>query len=63
MIIFLFTDGSRDGNYVACATGFQTIISMRLPDSASIFTAEIWATIKMCLFKVSQKKHYLLLGT
>ena len=42
------TDCSRDGNYVACATGFpsNTAISMRLPDSASIFTGEIWAIIK-----------------
>ena len=33
---------------MACATVFpsNTVISMRLPDSASIFTAEIWATIK-----------------
>ena len=42
------TDGSRVGNYLACATVFppNTVISMRLPDSASIFTAEIWAIIK-----------------
>ena len=36
----VYTDGSRDGNSVACA-----IISMRMPDSASIFTAEIWVII------------------
>ena len=24
----------------------QTLISMRLPDSASVFTAEVWANIK-----------------
>ena len=44
----VYTDGSRDGNYVACATVFpsDTVISMRLPDSASIFTAEVWAIIK-----------------
>ena len=41
----VYTDGSRDGNYVACAAS-DTIISMRLPDSASIFSAEIWAIIK-----------------
>ena len=42
-----YTDGSRDGNSVACATVFpsHTELSMRLPDSASIFTAEIWAII------------------
>ena len=41
----VYTDGSRDGNSVACATVFpsDTTFSMRLPDSASIFTAEIWA--------------------
>ena len=42
------TDGSRDGNSVACDTVFpsDTVISMRLPESASIFTAEVWAVIK-----------------
>ena len=35
--ISVYTYVSRDGHYVACA--------MRLPDSASIFTAEIWAII------------------
>ena len=44
--ISIYTDGSRDGNSVACATVFQSNISMKLPDSASIFTAEIWAIIK-----------------
>ena len=35
----VYTDGSRDGNAVACATVFppNTVISMRLPDSASVF--------------------------
>ena len=44
----VYTDGSRDGNAVACATVFpsNTLISMRLPDSASVFTAEVWAIIK-----------------
>ena len=44
----VYTHGSRDGNAVACATVFpsNTVISMRLPDSASIFTAEVWAIIK-----------------
>ena len=44
----VYTDGSWDGNDVACATGFpsNTVISMRLPDSASVFTAEVWAIIK-----------------
>ena len=39
----VYTDGSRDGNYVACATVFpsNTVIFTRLPDRASIFTAEI----------------------
>ena len=45
--ITVYTDGSRDGNYVACATVFpsDTELSKRLPDSASIFTAEMWAII------------------
>ena len=44
----VYTDGSRDGNAVACATVFplNTVISIRLPDSASVFTAEVWAIIK-----------------
>ena len=43
----VYTDGSRGGNAVACATVFplNTVISMRLPDSASVFTAEVWAII------------------
>ena len=40
----VYTDGSRDGNAVACPS--NTVISMRLPDSASVFTAEVWAIIK-----------------
>ena len=44
----VYTDGSRDGNSVACATVFpsDTTFSMRLSDSASILTAKIWAIIK-----------------
>ena len=44
----IYRDGSRDGYAVACATVFpsNTVISMRLPDSASVFTAEVWAIIK-----------------
>ena len=44
----VYTDGSRDWNYVACATVFpsDTVIYMRLPDSTSIYTAEVWAMIK-----------------
>ena len=36
----VYTDGSRDGNAVACATVFpsNTVIS--------VFTAEVWAVIK-----------------
>ena len=44
----VYTDGSRDGHYVVCATVFQsdTVIATRLPDSTSIFTAEVWEIIK-----------------
>ena len=44
----VYTHGSWDRNSVAYATVFpsNTIISMILPDSASIFTAEVWAIIK-----------------
>ena len=43
----IYTHRSRDGNSVACAMVLpsDTKLSMRLPDSASIFTAEIWAII------------------
>ena len=62
----VYTDGSQDGNSVACATVFQsnTIISMRLPDSASIFTAEIWAVIKALeCFENSVATKYIVLQT
>ena len=44
----LYTDGSRDGSSVACATVFppDTVIPMRLSDSASIFTADVCAIMK-----------------
>ena len=44
----VYTDESRDGNYVAYAALFpsDTVISMILPDSPSLFIAEIWAIIK-----------------
>ena len=44
----MYTDGSRDGNYLACATisPSNTVISMKLSDSGSIFTFEMWAIIK-----------------
>ena len=43
----VYTDGSRDGYSVDCATVFpsNTVISMRLPDTASVFTAEVWPII------------------
>jgi len=44
--IHVYTDGSRDGNTVACAAVFPSnTISKRLPDSASIFSAEIQAIL------------------
>ena len=48
VIMFIYTNGSRDGYSVAFSTVIpsDTVISMRLPDSASIFTAEVWAVIK-----------------
>ena len=35
----VYTGGSRDGNDVACASFSITVISLRLPDSASVFIA------------------------
>ena len=39
----VYTDGAQDGNSGACVTVFpsDTVISMKLPDSASIFTDEL----------------------
>ena len=39
----VFTDCSRNGNSVACATVLpsDTVTPMRLPDSASIFTSDV----------------------
>ena len=58
----VYTDGSRDGNAVACATVYpsNTVISMRLPDSASVFTAEVWAIIKaLDQIKISSASKYI----
>ena len=45
----VYTDGSRDGNFVACVTVLpsDTVISMQLPYSASIFTAKVWTVVKV----------------
>ena len=44
----VFTDCSRNGNSVACATVLpsDTVTSMRLPDSASIFTSDVYVINK-----------------
>ena len=45
--ILIYSDRTPDGNSVACATDFnRTQVSMRFPDSASIFTDEVWTVIK-----------------
>ena len=46
--IAVYIYGPWDGNSASCATDFpsNTVISMRLHDSAFIFTAEIWAIVK-----------------
>ena len=47
---------------MACATVFpsNTVISMRLPDSASVFTAEVWAIIKALeQIKISSASKYI----
>ena len=51
MIIFLFpvyTDGSQGGHSASCATVFPsgTVISMRLPDAASVFIDKVWTIVK-----------------
>ena len=58
----VYTDGSRDGNAMACTTVFpsNTVISMRLPDSASVFTAAVWAIIKALeQIKISSASKYI----
>ena len=45
VVTFVFPDRSRHGNSVACTVVFP-LISMRLPDSACIYTTEIWSIIK-----------------
>ena len=49
----VYTDGSRDGNYVACATVFPliTVTAMRLNDSASIKSLE--QITKLCCFQIN----------
>ena len=58
----VYTDGSLDGKYVACDTVFasDTLISTRLPDSAFVFTAEVWAitkTLEQIKYSIASK-HY-----
>ena len=58
----VYTDGSRDGNDVARSTVFpsNTVISMRLTVSASVFTAEVWAIIKALeQIKISSASKYI----
>ena len=58
-------DGSRVGNYVACAPVFpsDTVTSMRLPTPAFIFTAEDWANIKALKQRFSCIQMYYILQT
>ena len=59
----VYTDGSQVGSSVACATVFpsDTLSSMRLPHSTSIFTAEICAIIKALeLIKDSVASKYII---
>ena len=45
--ILVYTDGSWDSNAVASATVFPSnCVSIRLPDSPSVFSAEVWPIIK-----------------
>ena len=55
--IQIYTDGSKDGNKVGCAAFEKSFISnIRLPEKASIFTAEVKA-IDLALSYISQHKH------
>ena len=52
----IYTDGSKDGNRVGCAAIFKdTHLKQRLPDNASIFTAELKA-IDLALDAVSESE-------
>jgi len=58
----IFTDGSKLSNHTAAAVVFKShIITKRLPNSISIYTAELYA-ILLALNELSkqQHKHYLL---
>jgi len=58
----IFTDGSRQGNHTATAVVLKShIITKRLPNSVSVYTAELYA-ILLALNELSkqQRKHYLL---
>ena len=53
---YIYTDGSKDGNRVGCAAIFKdTHLKQRLPDNASIFTAELKA-IDLALDAVSESE-------
>ena len=55
--IQIYTDGSKDDNKVGCAAFEKSFISnIRLPEKASIFTAEVKA-IDLALSYISQHKH------
>ena len=58
----IFTDGSKLSNHTAAAVVFKShIITKRLPNSVSIYTAELYAILQ-ALNELSkqQHKHYLL---
>ena len=58
----IFTDGSKQSNHTATAVVLKShIITKRLPNSVSIYTAELYA-ILLALNELSkqQHKHYLL---
>ena len=61
----IYTDGSKDNNRVACAaTGDHILIQVRLPDAASIYSAELLAIYEvLTLLECSAPNKHVLIVT
>ena len=59
---FIFTDGSKSGENVGAAAVYQDRIhSVRIPDKASIFTAEIRALqLALTIIKISNRRKFII---
>ena len=59
---FIFTDGSKSGENVGAAAVYQDRVhSVRIPDKASIFTAEIRALqLALTIIKISNRRKFII---